>query len=326
MKFLLSLNSVLITLLLLFVGGYLYWGFWLYKTKQQFTVNFKAFWLKLIIRLVALSGLFLALLYPYSDKVSQGSSLLGEGKVKSHNVYIALDLSLSMLANDVSPNRLERAKHEVKKLIKELENDKVGLIIFSSSAFVQSPLTYDKNMLLTMVEESSVGLVPHTGTDFSAPLTLAFEKFEKDKSGFAPIVILISDGEDFGDETSTVIQKSKDSNVPVFSVGLGTTSGGQIRLPNGQLKRDKNNQVVTTVLKKELLKEIAVESGGAFYQLNNQKNDFGALLNSIRAIDSAKRAINQDSSSKKMLFPYFLIPALLLLLFDLFYVKKTLDL
>src|SRR5688572_6722066 len=122
---------------------------------------------------------------------------------------ICVDLSKSMDAYDIQPTRLEKIKHEMKKLVDAFNSDRIGVIIFGSEAFVQCPLTYDQNALGIFIETMNTGLVPVAGTDFGPPLRLALKKLQDEAENAAQakskVIILISDGEDFGEETDDVV-------------------------------------------------------------------------------------------------------------------------
>jgi Ca-activated chloride channel homolog len=178
----------------------------------------------------------------------------GESKkeVKSvgKDIMICVDLSKSMDALDVAPTRLEKIKYEMKRIVEAFNSDRVGVIIFSGEAFVQCPLTYDQAALNLFIETMNTGLVPSSGTDFAPPLRMALDKMEQDNNraqAKSKIIILISDGEDFGDETNEVSQQIEDDGIKLFTLGIGTQKGGQIRTGTGY-KTDKQGNVVVSKL------------------------------------------------------------------------------
>jgi Ca-activated chloride channel family protein len=139
-----------------------------------------------------------------------------------------------MDAFDIQPTRLEKIKFEMKRLVDAFSSDRIGIIIFSSEAFMQCPLTYDQNALNLFIETMNSSLVPSSGTDFGPPLRMALQKLEDDeKTGPATqskskVIILISDGEDFGEETEEVSRDIENKDIKLFTLGVGTESGGNI--------------------------------------------------------------------------------------------------
>ena len=183
-----------------------------------------------------------------------GPSFGGSKKeVKSigKDIMICVDLSKSMDAFDIQPTRLEKIKHEMQKLIASFSSDRIGVIIFGSEAFVQCPLTYDQNALNLFIETMNTSLVPVAGTDFGPALKMALDKLEDDKEKAAQakskIIILISDGEDFGEDTDEIASEIEKQDIKLFTLGIGTEKGGNIYAGNG-VKRDQNGTPVTTKL------------------------------------------------------------------------------
>ena len=138
--------------------------------------------------------------------------------------------------------------------------------MFSGEAFVQCPMTYDKNALNLFTETLNTGLVPNTGTDFGPPLELSLSKLNNENAESnelsSKIILLISDGEDFGDNTKESLEKIADSNIKLFTVGIGSEKGSKILLTNGDYKRDIEGKEVITKLDPISLKETAKETGG----------------------------------------------------------------
>ena len=222
---------------------------------------------KLVIRGAFFTLIIIALLGPSFGNDSKEVKSIGK------DIMIAIDLSNSMNAVDIQPSRLEKIKYELNNIIKEFNSDRIGLIIFSSEAFVQCPLTYDQSALNLFIETLSSRLVPNTGTDFGPPLSLALEKLDTDESAIdskAKIIILISDGEDFGDETSTVRAEIRDKGIKLFTLGVGTTQGSKIIMPDG-VKKDQDGNEVVSKLNRQSLKELAARTGGSYFEINQRK-------------------------------------------------------
>lgn len=255
----------------------------------------------------------------------------GESKkeVKSvgKDIMICVDLSKSMDALDVAPTRLEKIKYEMKRIVEAFNSDRVGVIIFSGEAFVQCPLTYDQAALNLFIETMNTGLVPSSGTDFAPPLRMALDKMEQDNNraqAKSKIIILISDGEDFGDETNEVSQQIEDDGIKLFTLGIGTEKGGQIRTGTGY-KTDKQGNVVVSKLNSTSLQALASRTGGKYFEINGTRNDVSKLINTISKIEGELMdARFVDVTANK--YYYFLMAALILLVLDVLMNIKTIKL
>jgi Ca-activated chloride channel family protein len=235
------------------------------------------------------------------------------------DIMICVDLSKSMDAFDIQPTRLEKVKFEMKKIVDAFSSDRIGIIIFSSESFMQCPLTYDQNALNLFIETMNSGLVPSSGTDFGPPLRMALAKLE-DNDGEpsaqakSKIIILISDGEDFGEETDEVAQEIEKRNIKLFTLGVGTEKGGNIYAGN-TLKTNRQGLIVVTKLKPEALISLANKTGGQYFEINESRNDVSRLINTITKIEGELRdARFVDVTANK--YFYFLAFALLLFVLD----------
>ena len=245
----------------------------------------------------------------------------GESKkeVKSvgKDIMICVDLSKSMDAMDIPPTRLEKIKYEMKKVVEAFNSDRVGIIIFSGEAFMQCPLTYDQAALNLFIETMNTGLVPSSGTDFGPPLRMALQKMEEDDSraqAKSKIIILISDGEDFGDETTEVAQDVENDGIKLFTLGIGTDQGGKIRA-GSSFKTDRQGNLVVSKLNATSLKALASKTGGKYFEINGTRNDVSRLINTISKIEGELMdARFVDVTANK--YYYFLMAALVLLMLD----------
>lgn len=244
-----------------------------------------------------------------------------EVKSMGKDIVICVDLSKSMDAFDVQPSRLEKVKFELKKVVSAFNSDRIGIVIFSSEAFMQCPLTYDQNALNLFIETMNTGLVPASGTDFGPPLKLALQKLEDDdKPGSterskSKVIILISDGEDFGEATKEVAQEIEKRDVKLFTLGVGTEKGGNIYNGN-TLKTNRQGLIVLTKLNPDGLISLAKNTGGQYFEINESKNDISRLINTIDKIEGEMRdARFVDVTANK--FFYFLLAAAFLFLLDI---------
>jgi Ca-activated chloride channel family protein len=301
-----------ILLILTFFIFYLIYIVRLLRINSRISVSFKGVITKVIFRSTYFFLMIIALLGP-----SFGSSKK-EIKVIGKDIMIAIDLSESMNANDIQPSRLEKIKFELKKIIDEFNSDRIGIIMFSNEAYIQCPLTYDKNALNLFIETLNTGLVPNSGTDFGPPLDLSLDKLLADKiqeNDKSKIIILISDGEDFGENTYEIVDKIKESSIKLFTVGIGTAKGTRITLRNGLFKKDKDGKEVITKLNSTSLKKIANETKGKYFEISNQRNQINGMIYEIKKIKGDLIDSKSIDVTKNKYF-YFLFVALMLMSMD----------
>ncbi len=311
--------------LILFLLFFLGYGLYLFRVIRAARITgarYGAVIAKFILRSLVFSLLILALMGP-----SFGTS---EREVKTigKDIFIAVDLSQSMNAFDVQPTRLEKIKFELKNIVNALSSNRFGLIIFSGEAFIQSPLTYDQSALNLFIETLSTDLVPNTGTDFAPPLRMALEKLQNEpdlaSQQTSRVIILISDGEDFGEETAMVTEQIKEAGIRLFTLGVGTEEGSRI-LERRRYKRDKQGQEVVTKLDPSALKQIANATNGQYFEINKRQNEVERLINVIRSIEGELRGARTVNTSANK-FYYFLTAALALLALDVLLSLKVIKL
>ena len=295
----------------------------IYKINQQIKVNLKAVFMKFILRVTFFTLLIISLLGPNFGIKEEKVEVVGK------DIMIAVDLSESMNANDIQPSRIEKVKFEIKKIVDEFSGDRIGIIMFSGEAFVQCPLTYDKNALNLFVETLNTGLVPNSGTDFGPPLELGLSKLQDENSGDSDfkskIIILFSDGEDFGEDTDQSIEKIKENSLKLFSVGIGTDEGSKILDDFGNFKKDNEGNDVITKLNSSSLRETADKTGGKYYEISKNKNEINQMITEIKNIKGD--IIDQQTSNiSENKYFYFLLSALVLVAIDFIFVSKIISL
>jgi Ca-activated chloride channel homolog len=283
---------------------------------------FHSIFLKLFLRTAMFSLLLVALLGPsFGDAKKEVKSV---GK----DIMICVDLSRSMDAFDIQPTRLEKVKFEMKKIVSAFNSDRLGIIIFSSEAFMQCPLTYDQNALNLFIETMNTGLVPSSGTDFGPPLRMAVRKLteeEADNAGQAKskVIIMISDGEDFGENTQDAAESIENLGIKLFTLGIGTEEGGRIYASNG-FKKDRQGNIVQTHLNSSSLQSLADQTGGQYFEVNESRNDVARLINTISNIEGELRDVRLVDVSANRYF-YFLGLAIVLLLIDTLLTVRTIE-
>jgi Ca-activated chloride channel family protein len=197
-------------------------------------------------------------------------------------------------------------------------SDRIGIIIFSSEAFMQCPLTYDQNALNLFIETMNSSLVPASGTDFGPPLRMALTKLEEDTPNAqakSKVIILISDGEDFGEETEEVAREIEKNDIKLFTLGVGTEKGGNIYSGNS-LKTNRQGLIVQTKLNSKEMKSLASQTGGQYFEINETKNDVSRLINTISKIEGELRDARFIDVTANKYF-YFLALAAIFLVIDI---------
>lgn len=299
---------------------YMFYILRVFRTGALLGTPFYSILIKLVIRSSFFSLLIASLLGPSFGESKKEVKSVGK------DIMVCVDLSKSMDAFDIQPTRLEKIKYEMKKLVSAFNSDRIGIIIFSSEAFMQCPLTFDQNALNLFIETMNTGLVPSSGTDFAPPLRMAMKKLEdgEEKSmaqAKSKIIILISDGEDFGETTKEVIQDIEAQGVKLFTLGVGTERGGKIHAAGGY-KKDRTGNDVITKLNTKSLRTLANRTGGQYFEINANRNDISRLINAINTIEGELRDVRFVDVTANKYF-YFLALAILLLLADLLLNVKT---
>jgi Ca-activated chloride channel family protein len=235
---------------------------------------------------------------------------------KGVDVMIALDVSRSMLANDLAPNRLERARQLVIKLMEKLPNDRIGIVLFAGRAYMQMPLTTDHSAARMYIQQASPDMVPAQGTAIGDALQMANTAFNSKERKFKSIV-LISDGEDHDENAVQVTQQLAQSGVMVNAVGIGSIDGTVLIDPEtGTSKKDLQGNAVITKLNETLLQQMAQNSNGAYVKLENTDAAVQQILERLSTIEQKSL---QDSAyiDYKSFFQWFIGAAILFLIIEL---------
>lgn len=233
------------------------------------------------------------------------------------DVMIALDVSKSMWAEDLKPNRLERSKQLVNKLIDRLKNDRIGLVVFAGRAYMQMPLTTDHAAARLFVNAASPASVPTQGTAIGEALRICYSAFNTSEKKYKTI-ILISDGEDHEEAAETVAENLADNGALVNTIGVGSPQGATLTdRETGALKLDNEGNTVVTKLNEEGLKRIATITRGVYIRLDQTDAAVKQIAQELGKMET--KAISDKSFvNYKNYFQWFLLPALLLLLLEIF--------
>ena len=254
-------------------------------------------WVKLTLLSIALFFFAVGLSRP------QLGAKLKEVESKGVEIILALDVSNSMLAEDYSPNRLERAKLAISRLVDKLKEDRIGLIVFAGQAFVQLPITADYVSAKIFLNSISTSSVPVQGTAMGEAINTAIKSFSLESKNSRAIV-LITDGENHEDDPVAAAKSAKELGIPIFTIGIGTDIGKPIPMGNGELLKDKDGNIVVTKLDEKTLAQVAEAGGGTYLRAGN--SDFGleAIVDKIHNLDkqSYKSVVFEDFDEQYMYF------------------------
>ncbi|KAB2808599.1 vWA domain-containing protein [Phaeocystidibacter luteus] len=210
-----------------------------------------------------------------------------EVEKKGLDIVFAIDLSKSMLAEDIAPSRLEQAKQFARKVIDLSASDRIGIAGFSGAAYKQLPITSDHGSAKFILNSLEPNLIPSSGSDFAEAIRMGTSMFDKNVQQ-DKVLIIISDGEDHPDEWKEAVESAIDSGLHIFTVGIGTSRGGPIPTGrDGKFHRDKNGEVVVTKREDVVLREIAEEGMGEYFDGNNSR-EASMLIENIKTLQLAE--------------------------------------
>ena len=273
--------------------------------------------IKFIMQLVAVSALIIVLARP------QFGSKIEDVKKQGVEVIIALDVSNSMLAEDIQPDRLTRAKQAISRLVDNLNNDKIGLIVFAGDAYIQIPVTTDYISAKMFLSTINPNMVPKQGTAIGAAISLGVRSFSPGE-GKNKAMIIITDGENHEDDPVKEAEEATKTGIIIHTIGIGSTEGVPIPvIINGKKDylKDADGNTVITKLDEEILKKIALSSGGNYVRASNSNIGLDEIFNEI------KKMKKQDLESTMYTeyndqFPIFAALAMLLLMVDFIIMER----
>ncbi len=262
-------------------------------------------WVRLTFFALAFCMLVVAVSRP------QRGAKLKEHELLGAEVIIALDVSNSMLAQDYTPNRLERAKLAISKVYEKLDGDRLGLIIFAGEPYVQIPLTGDYISAKMFLNAINAGSVPVQGTAIGSAIELAMRSFsgQSDKSR---AIVVITDGENHEDDAAAAAEMAADYGIRVFTIGVGSQEGTMIPMPDGTYIRDDNGKEIVTKLDDATLAKIADAGKGIYVQAGNKEFGLEPIIEEIKNMEDevANRVVYEEYEE---LYMYFVAAALLFL-------------
>jgi len=241
------------------------------------------------------------------------------------NLMVALDLSRSMKAEDLTPNRLSKAKFELNRLVNRLQGDRIGLIVFTDEAFIQVPLTTDYSAFRMLMDIANTDQMPSSGTNFRSAMIKAIEAFESidTQDNSANVLLFMGDGENHGPDYNTALSSLSDMGVIVFTVGIGTPEGGPIPLftSEGQLTgyvRNSDNSTVTTRLESESMRDISSKSGGGYYEIQSGRDNIEPFFSKMDELERGEYSM-QEFADYKNQYQILLIIGFIFFLISLFF-------
>lgn len=282
-------------------------------TKSTFKAS-----LKVLIVCLALGCLSFALVNP---KVG---TKLETVKREGVDVVFALDVSKSMLAEDIAPNRLDKSKQLITQIINSLAGDRIGIIGYAGSAFPQVPITTDFSSAKLFLSGMDTDMVSSQGTAIKEAIEMA-KTFYNDEEQTNRVLFIISDGEDHEGNVAEITEEAVALGIRIFTIGVGTVEGGPIPIKqDGVLqyyKRDENNVQVITRLGEDTLKEIASEANGEYMNGGNTKEVVAKVTDILNGMDKKEFEAKQFTDFKDQ-FQWFLAGALLLLVLDVLFLER----
>jgi len=253
----------------------------------------------------------------------QAGTRLEAIKIVGSDIYIAVDISESMKAEDIKPSRIERAKIDSIELIESLKGDRVGLIYFAGDAFVQCPLTLDYDVALTFIKSLDQETFVASGTSLSSPIDVSLKSLNSKDETYA-ILLILSDGENTIGNPEKAVKNASKRGIKIFSIGIGTKEGVPIPIYNAKgkrtgFKKDSEGKVVITRLKDDILKVIANNTGGYYFEASPRFNEIKRFLSTINNLKKREFETKKYTAYEER----FQFPLALGIIFLIFYIIST---
>ena len=262
---------------------------------------------KFIIYMIAVVLIVFSLARP------QFGSKLKEVKREGIELMLAVDVSNSMLAEDFAPNRLERTKYSIARLLEGLHQDRVGLVVFAGDAYVQLPITSDYLTARNFVQRVSPTMVSKQGTAIGAAIDLAANSFSSQSEG-SRAIILITDGENHEDNPIAAAKRAAEQGIKIYAIGIGTPEGAPIKL-DGDFIRDENGELVVSKLDESTLREVALSTDGAYIRSTEKSMGLAEIIEKIKQTEQSEFTTVQFEEYDER-YQYLLAVALALLILD----------
>jgi len=249
---------------------------------------------------------------------------LEEVKREGVDIMIALDVSGSMKAQDIKPDRLESAKQEISRLIDKLQNDRIGLILFAGDSYLQLPLTTDYSAAHLLLSTVDVDAVPVPGTAIGSAIEMGMKSFAAGEKKHK-VIVIITDGENHEDDAVAAAKQAREDGIVVHAIGMGTPEGAPIPVMQNNVqtdyKKDAGGSVVLTKLDGQALQQIAEAGGGRYIRATNRQDELDVVLKDIQAMEKKEFGARMFTEYEDR-FQYFLALALVFLVAELFVAER----
>jgi len=274
--------------------------------------------LKFVLYLFVLLFLIIALARP------QFGSKLEEVKKEGIEMVIALDVSRSMLAEDIKPNRLTRAKQAIVNLVNRMQDDKIGIIVFAGDAYTQLPMTTDYISAKLFLENINTEIVSKQGTAIASAIELGTKSFTQDQEA-SKVIVIISDGENHEGDAVQAAANAKEKGIKVYTIGMGSAKGAPIplsrRSSQGGFMKDRQGEVVISKMDAVMLRKIAQEGDGQFFGASTGNVGLNKLYSDLNSLNKSEIETKVYSEYDDQ-FHYFVAFSLVLLIMDIFILEK----
>lgn len=278
----------------------------------------KPFW-KFVLLAAAFGFLVVGLANP------QIGTRLEEVKLEGIDIYIALDVSNSMKAEDIKPNRLERARLEIRNLVGRLRGDRIGLIVFAGEAYTQFPLTTDYSAAGLFIDTVDSDIVPVQGTAIGKAIDQAMRSFDFEEPT-TKVLIVITDGENMEGDMNEAAERAAEKDVIIYAIGMGSEAGAPIPIYDSRgrrtdFKRDRAGEVVMTRLDRPSLEKMVSRGKGKYYQGTRAQDELNEIYNEINSMEKREFGAKQFTDYESR-FQYFIVAGLFFLLLELLLTER----
>lgn len=316
---------ILLIIPVLFLGYYVYYRNFSYRLKRfgnpELLKQLIPYFSKVrpFIKFSVL--MFVTFLLIISLARPQFGSKLKEVKREGIEMVIALDVSNSMMATDIAPNRLERAKQSINSMVSKMKDDKIGLIIFAGDAYTQLPITADYTSAKMFLSNISPDIVSKQGTAIGEAIELGMRSFTQDEES-SKVIVIISDGENHEGDAIEAAKQAAEKGILIYTIGMGSPRGALIPNRNGAgYIKDRQGNPVTTRMNPEMLNNIATSGGGKYYSASSGTAGLSKLYNELGKLQ-ATEIETQVYSEYDDQYSYFIALAIVLLLLELFIMER----
>jgi Ca-activated chloride channel family protein len=272
-------------------------------------------WIKIVVLTLALIFLSLAAARPRTGSKLRSVETVGR------EIMLVVDVSNSMLAEDVEPSRMERTRYALMRLVEGMKEDRVGVVAFADEAEVILPITSDYKMAQAKVRSLSPALIARQGTDLGEALEVALLSFsESSLSNRSRVILLVTDGEDHDEGAENAAAKAAAEGVMICTVGIGTPEGQPLKI-GGEIIEDEDGKMVVTQLNEELLQSLAETTGGIYVRSRNDNFGLQSIVERLESIEASQMEMRQFEEYEEQ-YQWFLGVALLLLIAEMLILSR----